>query len=227
MKQKFILLSALAGLTFSAARAQVGIGTPTPNSTAALDIQSTTRGMLIPRMTATQRTGITTPAQGLMVYQTDAPIGLWMYVNSQWLRMTTTADAGSSSLAKASAANTSSSVIAVILGGTNVPLPDAQYLSGITVNGGNTSFTVPAAGAYRISYNVSTTASLLLSTRVTVNGSGIAALTISPTISLNNFRSEAIVTLAAGDVLQLQMFGLLGAATLSGGASNYMTIQQL
>lgn len=227
MKQKFILLSALAGLACTTARAQVGIGTATPNTTSALDIQSTTRGLLIPRMTATQRTAISTPAQGLMVYQTDAPIGLWMYVNSQWLRMTTTADAGSGSLAKASASNTSSSVIAVVLGGTTVPLPDAQYLSGITVDGANSSFTIPTSGVYRISYNISTTAALLLSTRVTLNGSGIAALTVSPTVSLNNFRSEAIVALAAGDVLQLQMFGLLGAATLSGGASNYMTIQQL
>lgn len=227
MKQKFILLSAIAGLTFTTMHAQVGIGTATPNTTAALDIQSTTRGMLVPRMTAAQRTAITTPAQGLMVYQTDAPIGLWMYVNSQWLRMTTTADAGSGSLAKASAANTSSSVIAVVLGGTAVPLPNAQFLSGVTVNGANTSFTVSAAGTYRITYNLTTTAALLLSTQVTLNGVGIAGLTISPTISLNNFHAEAIVTLAAGDVLQLQMFGLLGAATLSGGASNYMVIQQL
>ena len=227
MKQKFILLSAIAGLTFSTVHAQVGIGTATPNTTAALDIQSTTRGMLVPRMNASQRTSITTPAQGLMVYQTDAPIGLWMYVNSQWLRMTTTADVGSGSLAKASAANTSSSVIAVVLGGTAVPLPNAQFLSGITVNGANTNFTVATTGTYRISYNLTTTAALLMSTQVTQNGTGIAALTVSPTISLSSFRSEAIVNLVAGDVLQLQMFGLLGAATLSGGASNYMVIQQL
>ncbi len=228
MKQKFILLSALAGLAFSAARAQVGIGTPTPNATAALDIQSTTRGLLIPRMTAAQRVAISSPAQGLMVYQTDAPIGLWSYVNSSWLRMTTTADAGASTLASGFAANTSGSVIAVLLGGTDVALPNAQNLgTGITVNGANSIFTVANAGRYRISYNINLTAGLLLSTRILVNGTEVTAMTNSPVLSLSNFRAEGIVTLTAGSTVQLQMFGLLGAATLSSGQGAALTIQQL
>ena len=48
----------------------VGIGTTTPSSTAELDVTSTTSGMLIPRMTTTQRNAISTPATGLMIYNT-------------------------------------------------------------------------------------------------------------------------------------------------------------
>ncbi|KOP39739.1 hypothetical protein DBB36_05650 [Flavobacterium sp. WLB] len=51
--------------------AQVGIGTTTPNASSVLDITSTTQGMLTPRMTTAQRAAITTPADGLIVYDTD------------------------------------------------------------------------------------------------------------------------------------------------------------
>lgn len=49
---------------------QVGIGTSTPDASASLDITSTTRGFLPPRMTSTQRTSIASPAAGLLVYDT-------------------------------------------------------------------------------------------------------------------------------------------------------------
>jgi hypothetical protein len=48
----------------------VGIGTTSPNSSAQLDISSTTRGLLIPRMTTTAISAIPNPAKGLMVYDT-------------------------------------------------------------------------------------------------------------------------------------------------------------
>ena len=46
----------------------LGIGTNSPNASSILDITSTTRGLLIPRMTSTQKSNILTPATGLMVY---------------------------------------------------------------------------------------------------------------------------------------------------------------
>ena len=55
------------------------------NKSAMMDISSTSKGILIPRMTSTQRTtGISSPAQGLMVYQTDAPQGFYYYDGSVW-----------------------------------------------------------------------------------------------------------------------------------------------
>ncbi|MDR6764372.1 hypothetical protein J2Y38_004605 [Flavobacterium sp. 2755] len=51
--------------------AQIGIGTVTPNASSILDITSTTQGLLTPRMTTAQRAAITTPADGLIVYDTD------------------------------------------------------------------------------------------------------------------------------------------------------------
>lgn len=57
--------------------AQVGIGTTSPDGSAALQIQSTSKGMLIPRMTQAQRQAISNPANGLMVYQTDGTPGFY------------------------------------------------------------------------------------------------------------------------------------------------------
>jgi hypothetical protein len=46
----------------------VGIGTTTPNASAALHVNSTTKGLLLPSMTTTQRNAIVSPAEGLLIY---------------------------------------------------------------------------------------------------------------------------------------------------------------
>lgn len=64
---------------------QVGIGTTTPNASSALDISSTTAGLLAPRMTQAQKTAIATPATGLLIYQTDGTAGFYYYNGSAWM----------------------------------------------------------------------------------------------------------------------------------------------
>jgi uncharacterized protein (TIGR02145 family) len=51
--------------------AQIGIGTNTPNANAALELASTSQGMLFPRMTTAQRDAIVSPATGLSIFNTD------------------------------------------------------------------------------------------------------------------------------------------------------------
>jgi hypothetical protein len=82
MKQFFTFLAVvlLTATTF----AQVGIGTTNPDGSAALDITSTTKGLLIPRITTAQRNAIASPATGLMVYQTDGTTGFYYYNGSSW-----------------------------------------------------------------------------------------------------------------------------------------------
>jgi len=65
--------------------AQVGINTDNsaPDASAILDIKSTTKGMLVPRMTTGQRTAISSPATGLLVFDTE--IGsFWFYNGTTW-----------------------------------------------------------------------------------------------------------------------------------------------
>jgi len=73
-------------LTFLPFYAQVGIGTTTPDASAMLDIQSTNSGILIPRMTATERDNIASPATGLMVYVTDDNT-FWYFDGANWLNV--------------------------------------------------------------------------------------------------------------------------------------------
>ncbi len=71
-------------------KAQVGIGNTNPDSSSMLDITSTSKGMLAPRMTTAQRTAITTPANSLLVYDTtlksfyyyDTTTTAWVKINS-------------------------------------------------------------------------------------------------------------------------------------------------
>ena len=88
MKQFFTLLAAV--LLTATTYAQVGIGTTTPDASAALDITSTTKGLLIPRMTAAQRDAISSPATGLMIYQTDGTVGFYYYNGSSWAEVAAT-----------------------------------------------------------------------------------------------------------------------------------------
>ena len=67
--------------------AQVGINTNTPSASSALEIESTTGGILIPRMTETQRDAIVSPASGLMIYQTDEVSGFYFYNGTGWTKI--------------------------------------------------------------------------------------------------------------------------------------------
>lgn len=58
-------------LTSQSFNAQVGIGTTSPAASSMLDISSTNSGLLTPRMTTAQKNAIVSPANGLMVYDTD------------------------------------------------------------------------------------------------------------------------------------------------------------
>nr|WP_276590820.1 collagen-like protein [Bacillus velezensis] len=117
------------------------------------------------------------------------------------------------------ASNTGGGVVAVIVGGTTISLPNEQNLSAdITANAANTIFTVAPEGRYYISYHINLTAGLLVSSRILINGTPPASSIITPVASLANFNNSFIVTLPAGSTIQLQLFGLLGAATLLGGS---------
>lgn len=78
-------------LVASIAQAQVGISETsiTPVASSILELNSTSKGFLTPRMTSAQRTGISSPAEGLVVYQTDGTKGFYYYNGSSWILLGT------------------------------------------------------------------------------------------------------------------------------------------
>ena len=98
-----ILLSAALLVATTMSFAQVGLGTNTPDASAALDLTSTTQGFLPPRLTNAQMNGIPTAVEGLMVYCSDCTQkGVYVYTGSVWEQM-----AGSSVASIAIAISTS------------------------------------------------------------------------------------------------------------------------
>ncbi|MBK9359281.1 MAG: tail fiber domain-containing protein [Bacteroidales bacterium] len=84
--RKLIIFFLFVGFS---AGAQVAVNTDgsAPDPSAMLDIKSTNRGMLVPRMTSAQRTTIASPASGLLVFDNDTQ-SFWFYSAGSWLELT-------------------------------------------------------------------------------------------------------------------------------------------
>jgi hypothetical protein len=83
MKKTITLL--LFIITNIAIYAQVGIGTTTPDPSSILDLSSTSKGVLLPRMKKNERESIVSPAKGLLVYQKNQISGFYYYDGSKWV----------------------------------------------------------------------------------------------------------------------------------------------
>ena len=93
MKQVKHLLFAFLLITTVSIQAQVGIGTTTPAATAQLDVSSTTKGFLPPRMTTTQRDAIASPAAGLIIFNTTTN-GLEIKTSLGWILLSSSSADG-------------------------------------------------------------------------------------------------------------------------------------
>jgi len=81
--KKLITTLTLLALFSVPAFSQMGIGITAPDASAMLDVVSNAKGLLAPRMTTAQRTAISAPADGLLVYDTDTH-SFWFYKSSAW-----------------------------------------------------------------------------------------------------------------------------------------------
>tara|TARA_R110000751_G_scaffold305198_1_gene421388 strand:+ start:25206 stop:26654 length:1449 start_codon:yes stop_codon:yes gene_type:complete len=82
LKISIALIVVFISVNFQAV-AQVGIGTLSPDTSAMLEVNSTEKGMLAPRMTSAQRIAISNPAEGLLVFDTDINV-FYFYDGNVW-----------------------------------------------------------------------------------------------------------------------------------------------
>ena len=91
--KKFLSSAALATFTTICFAQNIAINNDgfAPDASAMLDVQSTSKGLLLPRMTAAQRSTIAMPATGLLVYQTDGSPGFYYNAGTSatpnWLQL--------------------------------------------------------------------------------------------------------------------------------------------
>jgi hypothetical protein len=81
--KKTILLILSVVLNGMLAAQNVGIGTNAPHASAALEIKSSSKGFLAPRLSTVQRNAIVSPAEGLLVYDTDSK-SFFQFNGSAW-----------------------------------------------------------------------------------------------------------------------------------------------
>lgn len=125
------------------------------------------------------------------------------------------------------ASNSSDATIAVVLGGTPIPLPD-HTAGDIVANGSSTHFTVSEAGQYAIGYQINLASPLVqLQSFVSRNGTIIPSLTDGGSESQDVFSSGATVDLGAGDTISLQLGNILAAATLDSARGTQLTLECL
>jgi uncharacterized protein (TIGR02145 family) len=144
------ILIALQVLSCFVLQAQTSIGTPSPDRSSVLELKSTTRGFLPPRMTTTQRNAIVTPATGLVVYNSEKNCLEW-YNGTEWYNGCGNQD--------------SSGGTAVVSAYANANISTGTMTAGTAVTGVTQTITatVTAVGSYTIT---------VIANGITFTGSG-------------------------------------------------------
>lgn len=85
--KNFILPFLIVAFSTASFAQNVGIGsaTFTPSADALLELRSTSSGFLMPKMTEAERDLISSPNEGLMIYQTNNTPGYRYYDGSAWI----------------------------------------------------------------------------------------------------------------------------------------------
>jgi hypothetical protein len=160
MLRCFIFTALLFSLQVNA---QTGIGTTSPHASAKFEVFSENKGFLPPRMTASQRNNISSPAAGLMVYQTDGTSGLYYYNGTAWIYII----------------NSTTNVVSVVNGGTGTTT--ATGTGSVVLNTSPTLIT-PALGTPS-SATLTNASGLPIASGVSGLGTGVASFLAIPTSS--------------------------------------------
>lgn len=197
----FVLVTGSNAQNIFPSSGAAGIGTTSPNASSLLEVKSTTKGVLFPRMTLLQRNAIVSPATSLLIYQTNNTSGYYYYNGLSWSAVTPSAASRTlNNLCSPTAINqslfplTSGAITlgSASLGWKNLYLTNALYLSGSIIlhapgkenlftgtNAGNTSVSGrdnTGAGAYALNH---------LTSGVYNTACGASALYSNTTGSLN------------------------------------------
>jgi hypothetical protein len=128
MKTLLALFAILTSLVASAQSIEISPNGGTANASAILDLKSTTKGFLLPRMTNAQMRAIPSPAQGLLAFCTDCGTNgdYYFYKGSAWVALGSTT-APSSTTVGAVSDNATANGATITNGVLNLAPANASY----------------------------------------------------------------------------------------------------
>jgi urease beta subunit len=121
-----------------------------PNVSSMLDLVSTTRGFLTPRMTQAQRIAIVTPATGLLVYQTNLTTGFYYYDGAAWVYMSPTGSGLATASNGLNAAGTDVRLGGTLTQNTTITQPTAFNFRINNTGTANTIFDMQSTGDFEV-----------------------------------------------------------------------------
>lgn len=240
MQRKIIILLLFFGTFYS--NAQVGINTISPDASAMLDIQSVNHGILIPRLTNAQRDAIASPANGLIIFNTDTDE---LQYNSNtpaipiWLAFVTSPTSSSSFGDSLKYSNTD--IVTDLNPASAIQLPIFGNMewndngSLYTVSGNEV--TVADTGRYEIVVNaslISSTNRVAPEIRITVNGVEVGAYASSAYMRNSNGHNESslnlkeVLEITSGDIIAINVVQSANSGTStfrSVGSSNFYILK--
>lgn len=204
--------------------AQVGIGTTDPDASSVLHIESTDKGILIPRLTTVQINAIANPANGLMVYNTD--IGEFQFncgtiVTPDWSKISHNSSVKYSNTDTATNINNNGAYANVPIFG-NLEWNDDTTLY---TQAGNT-LTINTAGRYRVTVNIAYTVPTIggntdqrvsVEAQIAINGTPTGAIGNTGYVRHNNNHLEA--SLHITEVFNITAGQTISVQTIRGGNS--------
>jgi hypothetical protein len=217
----FILLSGFFAAKSYGQATGVAINTSgaDPHTSALLDVSASDKGVLVPRMTQIQRDAITSPASGLLIYQTDNGPGFYFYSGTAWTKIVSGVEA----------TYTAGTGIGISSNTITNSAPDQPVTltagTGISVSGTYPSFTVtnssPSSGG-----TVTSIATGDGITGGTITSSGTLGLT-GQALALHNLSTDGIITRTGSGTVAARSIGVSGtglSVTNGDGVSGNPTV---
>ena len=219
MKKYFLLLSVVALFNLKGKTQSVAINTngSTADGSALLDISSTTKGVLIPRMSATDKVNIANPATGLLIYQDNGLDGFYYNQGTPgspiWLKVGTEKTTVGFSATTSALQTFTAGVTAKVLYAT-----EEYDVANNFVPGATSQFTAPSNGIYHFDVKTSVLTgtdqrcdiSLFVNSiqKKTNFGYNVGAFL--------NLQISSDLKLVAGDIVEVQMSVQAGGQQLPG-----------
>lgn len=183
---------------------QTSVGTASPDGSAQLDVTSTTRGLLPPRMTTAQRTAISSPTDGLVIYDNDLK-ALMVRSNSTWRGAL-----GKQYYCLANLGGTNQTGVASGVY-TKVNLSNEVSDADSAFNNSTYRYTAAETGLYYVRGSIGSNSGYKINSYLWVNGVNTIAGSEAAASSSGPSIVSAILPLTAGDYVEL--YGLQSTGT--------------